>query len=144
LCLAPARSASIYGFLLLRIYPLVKHNLTLWALFILALAVLCWGLFRSQPPAELFEQSDKYQHAVAFALVVFLGSLVVTGRRRWIYWVAWLLMAAVLEYLQGLWLPGRTFDQGDILANYVGVLAAFLAWGLVCLLRRKSAASIGL
>lgn len=100
------------------------------AAFVLCLGAVMYGMFRPEPPPEVFAHSDKWGHVLAF-----LG-LAVTGRlalHRWPVWVFWPLMLAVaplLEWLQGVTRPLRWFSLGDAAANVAGVLLAMLLLGL--------------
>lgn len=95
-------------------------------LFFIALIVLCYGLFRPEPPMKLFKDSDKVLHLVAFLGVSFLGRIALPRANPIIYWASWLILAGLLEYLQGEWQPHRRFSILDAYANAAGVLASFV------------------
>lgn len=100
-------------------------------IFFMFLAALCYGLFRPTPPPDLFGDSDKYMHLVAFF------GLGLTARFAFMYragiwvWLALLASAPLLEYLQHYFQPHRTFSGFDALANVTGVLLALSFWLLI-------------
>ena len=69
---------------------------------------------------------DKLVHAATFGSVAYLG-LRVGLRARW--WVPLLCIHAVVsELVQGLFLPHRSGDWHDVVADLVGVGLAVVAW----------------
>ena len=102
-------------------------------LFLCVLLGLLVGIFNPEPLPKLFKHSDKYEHAGAFFVVALAGAFYFKHLKLFtLYWLLWLLLAYGLEYLQGLYLPKRTFDLYDVYANATGVLVALVLW----LLRR--------
>ena len=77
---------------------------------------------------------DKLEHAVAYALLALLGAVAWAGRARASAMIAVSLvgLGIVLEFLQAF-VPGRTTDPADALANLVGTVAGL---GLVAGLGR--------
>ncbi len=95
-------------------------------MFLCALTGLLYGLFRTTPPDDLFENSDKVSHFAAFCGVSFLGRLALHNSPAVAYWGSWFLLAGLLEYLQGEWRPLRHFSVEDAYANAIGVLIALI------------------
>lgn len=101
----------------------------MWLLFGLSLVGLLAGVFNPEPPPLLFKHSDKVEHIAAFFVVSLCGTLCIRG--KWylsLYWSVCLVMAYLLEYGQGYYLPKRTFDPYDVYANSIGVFVAFFVW----------------
>ena len=67
------------------------------------------------------------------------GRRVRLGPFRWL--LGGLIIAAVMtiEEISQLWIPTRTCDPGDLIANFAGVMLAAFAWKWVRPARRKSA-----
>ena len=85
--------------------------------------------------------SDRVEFALNVAMfvpVVFLASLVLP-RQRWANWVVYGFVASCLvELVQGLYLPPRSAQFSDVVANTLGALiGAVLAGVLWWLLRRR-------
>ncbi|OIN07909.1 hypothetical protein [Oceanisphaera psychrotolerans] len=97
-------------------------------IFFMFLVALFYGLFRPTPPPDLFGDSDKYMHLVAFfCLGVSARFAFVRLPGAWV-WGALLASAPLLEYLQHYFQPHRTFSWFDALANAGGVLLALGCW----------------
>lgn len=97
--------------------------------FLCVVLGLLAGIFNPEPLPKLFEHSDKYEHAAAFFVVSMAGAFYFQHFKVMaLYWLVWLILAYSLEYLQGLYLPRRTFDLYDVYANSAGVVAAFVLW----------------
>ena len=101
-----------------------KYKTIIWAIFLLALAALAYGIFRPAPPERIFENSDKVGHFIAFFGVSFMGRLALHKIPGWIYWSSWFVLAGLLEYLQGALRPLRHFSVEDAYANAIGVVIA--------------------
>lgn len=97
--------------------------------FVLGLALLGYGLFRQQPPPELFTESDKFLHVLAFFMVAMTAHLAF-DRGRWLVWAGLLLFAPLSEWLQSYLQLGRQFSLLDVQANLLGVAAAAAVVGL--------------
>ncbi|KAB7743361.1 VanZ family protein [Nostocoides sp. F2B08] len=78
--------------------------------------------------------ADKVVHALVFALPAVLG--VLAGLRPWLVGVILAVHAPVSEVVQHLWIPGRTGDPWDVVADVVGVFIG-LAIGAVMLSRHS-------
>ncbi|MBC2769854.1 VanZ family protein [Pusillimonas minor] len=101
--------------------------------FALCVLALAYGVFRAQPPPDLFLQSDKVLHVVAFFGLALCTRLAFCNA-RWLGVLAGLLLAAAgTEYLQQWVQPLRMFSVYDAAANGVGVMLGVVAW--VALLR---------
>ncbi|WP_417615549.1 hypothetical protein [Oceanisphaera sp.] len=101
-------------------------------IFFTLMAALFYGLFRPTPPPDLFGNSDKYLHLVAFFCLSVSARFAFVRQQRcaWV-WGALLASAPLLEYLQHYLQPHRTFSGFDALANVCGVLLALTCWVLV-------------
>lgn len=83
------------------------------------LAVLYWPVVTVAGP---FSWTDKAVHVLVFALPTYFVGRVV-GRPLWVA-LAFAAHALVSELSQHLFLPGRTGDPWDVVADVVGVLLA--------------------
>lgn len=85
------------------------------------------------PPAPLtFDNSDKVEHAFAYAMLSFwLCQIYLKAWSRALVIVALVGLGVGLEYVQG-WTGYRTFDVMDMLADGVGVLLGWIL-ALTCL-----------
>jgi VanZ family protein len=72
---------------------------------------------------------DKAEHAIAWMVLTAAG-LVLSTRRRWAIGVFAFLFGAVVEVLQATMGWGRDGDWHDLVADSVGIAAAYLVWGL--------------
>lgn len=97
---------------------------TRWALFLLVSVAVLYGIFRPEPPAMLFEYSDKVGHVLAFCALALTGRLALFVLPKTGFWLSMLLLCFALEYLQGELRPFRMFSLEDAYANVVGVLLA--------------------
>ena len=106
-----------------------------------AVLVHVWGLYK--PPgveqAPWFPGADKLEHLVGFAVPLLLVSLTLRwyARRRGkparigLPVAAFAAHAAVSELVQARWLPGRTGDPFDVVADLAGVgLAVAAFWAI--------------
>ncbi len=96
--------------------------------FVVCCALMLYGLFRPQSPPDLFEQSDKALHLLAFGALALSSRLAFERLPGWPLWGVLFALAPLLEWLQHLVQPVRQFSQDDILANALGVLLAWLTW----------------
>ena len=71
------------------------------------------------------EGGDKYEHALAYATLMYWWGMLQPGR-RWSWAFSLVLMGVGLEFVQYL-LPERQMDWRDVLANTTGIVAAGLA-----------------
>lgn len=102
-----------------------------WGVFLLCAAAVAYGVFRPTPPPQLFHQSDKVGHVLAF-LALSLTAWLAFRRVRWFYfWPVLFCLAPLLEYLQGELRPLRVYSMEDSYANLAGVAIALLC--VVCI-----------
>ncbi len=73
-----------------------------------------------------FENQDKLVHFLLFFIFTLLFFFSAFTRRNFLIWLMPLLTGILIEILQQLTGWGRTFDVFDILANAVGIFAAWL------------------
>ena len=97
-------------------------------LFIICLAGLLYGMFRELPPPQLFQESDKVGHILAFAALTLSGLLCFTRKLSVPFIVVMLSFAAVSEYLQVSFRPQRYFSELDMYANLAGVALVSIIW----------------
>lgn len=100
-------------------------------LFLACCVAMAYGLFRSEPPPDLFEDADKFFHVAAFAGLALVTRLAFPQAPAWLVWGLLYAQGPVLEYVQHFLRSTRIFSYGDILANFCGVTLALLAWTLV-------------
>lgn len=83
-----------------------------------------------QPPAPLtFDNADKVEHALAYAVLCFwLCQIYPSLRFRLLLMTGLVGLGVALEYAQR-WTGYRTFDVMDMLADGVGVLGGWLLAG---------------
>ena len=100
--------------------------------------ILCF-LPGSMIPSEThlpIPQFDKFVHVTLFGGFVFLWNLYEAGRvkepqrlLKLFFW--WYVLGNIYgigsEYIQKYWIPGRDYDQADIIADMIG---AGLAYGI--------------
>lgn len=98
------------------------------ALFIICLLVFCYGVLRPEPPPDLFPDSDKALHLLAFGGLSFSARLAFDRAPAWLLWPMLVLSAPASEWLQHVVQPAREFSVGDIQANLVGVALGCLVW----------------
>ena len=98
-------------------------------LYALAVAILLWLTLAPQkalPPEPGW--GDKWDHALAWTVLV-LSGLVLAPGRRWALGVFALALGAVVEVLQGVMGFGRDSDWRDLIADAAGVALAYaVAW----------------
>lgn len=108
-------------------------------LFIIAGALVSYGLFRAEPFPVYFDSSDKVGHFVMFCVLVFVARGVLIGRVHFALILIPLLGLAVGSELAQAsdWLPARHYSIGDLGANvggfFVGLgLSVWLSGNRVC------------
>lgn len=99
--------------------------------FLVCCAAFVYGVFRPEPPPNLFEDSDKAMHVLAFGTLAFSIRLAFARVRGAWLWPLLIALAPVMEWLQHVVQPGRHFSLGDIQANLLGVAAALAASALL-------------
>lgn len=106
---------------------------TFWKLCLaVELLVLLWAGFKSEPFPQYIPDMDKWLHGLAFAVATLTGLFAVT--HRWQWWavvVVMILLGLGIEIGQDLFLPGRTFDWGDLFVDIMGVALAMASWWLL-------------
>jgi VanZ family protein len=100
--------------------------------------VLMYGIFRPAPPPELFEQSDKFMHLLAFAALTLSGRAALIRLSALPFWSLFLMLGPALEVAQHWFQPGRVFSIEDAIANIAGTLLGAAFW---CLWRRWRSAT---
>lgn len=119
----------------------------------LAVAVQLYGVYRvtGPPSAPLFPNVDKVEHLVGFAGPVVLVLVAVLLRQRAhgrpvtrrpvvVVSALFLVHAVVSEIIQHVFLPNRSGDPLDVLADTAGVGVGVLGYGVV---RRRLARGAG-
>lgn len=95
--------------------------------WIMVLLVIYLSLTASPPQVPKFQFSDKFEHLLAyFMLMGWFGQLYPAFSRQIISALGFVLMGILLEFVQG-WSGYRMFEVQDMLANTTGVL---LGWWL--------------
>ncbi|WP_271273502.1 hypothetical protein [Aliamphritea hakodatensis] len=92
--------------------------------FVLSVAAILAGLFRSTPPQELFPHSDKVGHVAGFLLVALSGYYALPANLTKAFTAVLILLAIGSEYAQASFLPARYFSLQDMFANLSGILIA--------------------
>src|SRR5690606_13588114 len=110
-------------------------------LFGFCFAALVYAVFRPEPPPELFTNSDKLGHLVAFGLVALSATFAFPDSKIRVISLL-LVMAPLMEVLQGMLNPARMASHEDALANVTGVLLAGVCYQLLqSAAERKSSSS---
>ena len=104
-------------------------------LFLLLLCVISFLALAPVPPKDVDTGWDKANHALAFAVLAFVGVWAFASRpHQWLW-----LVLALLAYGGGIevaqsYLPPREADLADLLADAVGIaLGLLVAWPLAAL-----------
>lgn len=95
-------------------------------LFLVLVGVALYAGLRSQPVPQVVSHFDLMLHFGAFFV---MSALWLVGfSRRWrLLGVFFLLLLGIgIEFWQGWALPGRTASEIDMLANFLGVVLAWL------------------
>nr|WP_067298202.1 hypothetical protein [Marinobacterium profundum] len=100
-------------------------------LFLLCAGAVLYGLFRPAPPPNLFRESDKVLHLLAFATLALTGRAALSRLPGIPFWGLLLVLAPMMEWAQHIVQPVRHFSLEDALANLTGILLAGLCWWLV-------------
>lgn len=112
----------------------------LWRVLLgLLFVAITWLALVPDPPQGLSTGWDKSNHLLAFASLAFTGVWACWPQpRQW-----WLLVLALLAYGVGIeiaqgFLPPRSADAADVLADGVGIaLGLLVAWPFIVLTRRR-------
>jgi len=99
-------------------------------LFTASAILIGWGILRATPPQQLFQESDKVAHFIAFAALSFTGRLAFKQVNSYLYWSVMIVLAFSMEYLQGMLQASRYSSIEDAIANAVGVFIVLIAFGI--------------
>lgn len=108
-----------------------------WVAFLFVSTAVLYAIFRPAPPEMIFEHSDKVGHVIAFLALSLMGRLALSSLSKVTFWLSFLLLAFLLEYLQGALRPLRIFSVEDAYANAAGVLLALVVFKLCMISKRK-------
>lgn len=112
--------------------PLLLSRTTWWALFWLQVAVVTVLLLVPRPPSAFDTGWDKLNHVLAFAGPCFAG-LAALRPVRWSSGaplaLTLLTWGGALELMQA-WLPPRSGDWADLVADALGIGLGALAYAL--------------
>ena len=101
----------------------------LWLTLGWLLVTSVWYLSLTPKPPQIdlgIDFFDKISHFLAYATMMgWFMQLYHARRTRMVYALGFVCMGIVIEYLQGMG-PDRLFEYADMLANSLGVLAAWL------------------
>ncbi|MBR9884888.1 MAG: VanZ family protein [Oceanospirillales bacterium] len=95
------------------------------------LVAILYGLLRPQSPPDLFYQSDKWMHLLAFSALAFCAGVAFCSKLGWRVWAVLLFVAPVLEWVQHWVQPHRTFSWEDAFSNIGGVVLGWLAFWIL-------------
>ena len=103
---------------------------TIWLVFI---SVLFFLPGSALPKEEALEKVyfDKWVHTLFFFILIFLwrfGLPAFNKRANWGILLVALLYAFGVEVIQRYFIPNRSFDLGDVLADMIGSLIAIVFW----------------
>jgi VanZ family protein len=105
------------------------HNVWLTVAVLLIMLVVYLSLAPNPPNPLTFENSDKLEHGLAYAMLSFWFCQIYRSAGSRAAVIAGLIgMGVALEYVQG-WSGYRSYDVQDMQANSIGVLAG---WLLAC------------
>jgi len=92
--------------------------------------MVLYGLFRPAPPPDLFQQSDKFLHLLAFAVLSLTGRAALQSPPSGAFWTLFLVLGPTAELAQHWLQPMRTFSVVDALSNLTGTLIGAGLWWL--------------
>jgi VanZ family protein len=104
-----------------------RLRLGLYAVAVCVLGYMTLAPTQDVPGAELVW--DKAEHSVAWAVLT-LSGLLLSTRRRWAIGVFAFGFGAGIEVLQTVLPLGRDGEVSDLVADSIGILVAYLLWGL--------------
>ena len=88
-------------------------------------AAIIWLSVMKSPPDPGFEHGDKLEHLIAYGSLMFwFCQLHAAGRVQLALAVGFIALGVGLEFVQGA-LGYRSYDEADMLANTVGVIAGW-------------------
>jgi len=93
-------------------------------ILLLALAIAAGSLL-PMPSTAVATGVDKLEHFIGYFTLALLGSGIVTRGRLRVVMARCFAFGAAIELLQGLLTSSRTADWADIVANGLGVIAAW-------------------
>ena len=119
-----------------------KHTRMWWVtssyFYISLILTIVVGVGSLLPPSELPEEikffSDKFSHFISYLALHSVWSITYSKAGVGMsFFIAFLLLVygALIELLQGLYIPGRMADIFDFFANAIGIavsLIVFLVW----------------
>ena len=86
---------------------------------------IVWLSVTPNPPDPGFDQADKVGHVLAYGVLTFWFCQVhAATRTQFAFAVGFIAMGVGLEFVQGA-LVYRTYDEFDMLANAIGVIAGW-------------------
>jgi VanZ family protein len=124
---------SLFGRLRPAAAAVIAHSRAWRALLFVLIAVVSYLALSPKPPPGVDLGWDKLNHALAFTTLAFAASLGQPGPLRTrLVWLAGLLaFGGLIEILQ-LFVPGRSAEWADLLADAVGIaLGAVVAVGVL-------------
>jgi VanZ family protein len=98
-------------------------------LVVLLVVVITAGSLLPMPSVALAGGMDKFQHFLAYFLLALLGSGIVQPARLWIVMARCFALGLGIELLQAIATEHRSADGGDVIANALGVAAAWAVAG---------------
>ena len=104
-----------------------------WKVVLLVLiGVVCWLTLTPKPPPAIDFGWDKLNHVMGFMALGFFACLSYpdSARRRIVALGAMVVLGGVIEILQ-LYVPGRSSEWGDLLADAIGVGAGAIVAALL-------------
>ena len=109
----------------------MKKNtaIILWTITIIVLSLLPKSTLQNEH-MKLFKGADKIVHFTMYFILMFLWYWRSRKPARWSYLSIGIIFSVALgitlEFLQKYYIPGRTFDILDIVANVSGVLVVII------------------
>lgn len=98
---------------------------------------MAYGLFRPEPPPDLFPDSDKLLHLIGFGGLALVTRFTFPRAPAWRVWGLLFVQAPLSEFIQHQLQLSREFSYEDIFANLCGVTLAAIAWSLMSFARRR-------
>jgi VanZ family protein len=102
------------------------------AVLLVLIGVVCWLTLTPKPPPAIDFGWDKLNHVMAFMALGFSSCLSYpdSSRRRILALCAMVALGGAIEILQ-LYVPGRSSEWGDLLADAIGVGAGAIVAALL-------------
>lgn len=95
---------------------------------LLALAITAGSLL-PLPAVTVAGGLDKLEHFAGYFALALLGSAIVPPERLWVVMARCFVLGLCIELLQAVATDYRTADGGDVIANALGVAAAWAVAG---------------